>query len=90
VLPSDDHHVNYPNERKNFQATYLWGLTHGYAYSRRLKPAERFLFFKHLDARTGHRPPGHFYVSRGAQNSDRRHLYYQDCAAAFLAESGLE
>jgi len=90
VLTSTDHDPNYPDQRIEFQKTYLWGLTHGFAYSRGLRLADRFQFFKHLDKRTGYRPYGHFYVSRGARSETQRHLYYEDCAAAFLSESGLE
>jgi hypothetical protein len=89
VDPSVDHNVQYPDQRKNFQATYLWGLTHGYAYGARLGSHDSYLFFQHLDSRSGYRPPGHFYLTRGSRNERDRNGYYQDCAAIFLDEADL-
>lgn len=89
VDPSVDHNVDYPDQQKNFQATYLWGLTHGYAYGAQLNSHDRYLFFKHFNSRSGYRPPGHFYLTRGARSEGDRKDYYEDCAGEFLKETAL-
>jgi hypothetical protein len=87
VVNSADHNVDYPQERENFQAAYLWGLLKGLEYGRKLTKSERLLFFKHLDFLVGMKPPGEFYMNRQDKGAKARENYYIDCAAKFRKES---
>jgi hypothetical protein len=86
VRSSIGRNTYYPDEQENFQAAYVWGLTHGYAYGAQLDGHQRYLFFKHLDSRSGYRPFGHFYLTRGARSEMARNGYYKDCAQEFVNE----
>jgi hypothetical protein len=87
VRLSTDYATDYPEQRKNFQNMYLFGLLKGLEYGQKLTRTERFLLFKHLEALAKYKPPGDFYMHRFEKPESVRKNYYLDCAAKLLKES---
>ena len=82
-----DHAVQYPDQGKNFQKAYLWGLIMGLEYGKKLTKRERFLFFKHVESLAGYRSPGDFYMNRYSKAERTRRDIYIELAAKFRREA---
>jgi hypothetical protein len=87
VAGSEDHDDQYPEQRKNFQNAYLWGLLKGLEYGKKLTKHERLLFFKHVEALAGYRSPGDFYMNRHSKGEITRKNIYIELASKFRKES---
>jgi len=87
VAGSEDYNVDYPEQRRNFQAAYIAGLLKGLEYGKRLTRRERSLLFKNLEKQAGYANPGDFYMNRFAKPERVRRDYYIECAAKFRKET---
>lgn len=86
---SAEHNVDYPEQNKNFQNAYLWGLVHGLEYGRKLTRRETRLLFEQIDSfPPALFDPGDFYANRSRKSESERREYYIVAAAKFRKKSG--
>ena len=84
VNHSEEHNVQYPEQNKNFQNAYLWGLVHGLALGRQLTRHERTLLFQQIDSMPiALLEPGEFYANLYRKSTRDRLEYYNVAAAKF-------
>jgi hypothetical protein len=89
VFKSEEHSVTYPEQNKNFQNAYLWGLLRGLEYGKKLTKHERRLLFKQMDSEPqALSNPGGFYADRANKSDSERVDYYIVVAAKLKRKSG--